>query len=292
MKQASRTVLFADVCDSSRLFEESGDAAARALIRDLLERCAGCVQGHRGEVIKTIGDEIMAAFRSVQDAVDAAVSLLRELDSPGVEATAGLRIGLHHGDVLVEEGDLYGSTVNTAARMVAMARCGQIIASAESTGGLAAGAPARRSLGEHHLPGQAAPLEVVEIVWQEGGAITSVSTRPSLSRSASENALNLRWGELELQMNAGSPALSLGRDASVDLVIDADWVSRLHAVIEYRRGFFMLRDVSTNGTFVTLNGGDVVTLHRNELTLRGRGFISLGREPTRDPGPQLSFHCE
>lgn len=293
MSSSSRTVLFADVCDSSRLFEERGDAAARALIRSLLGQGAAILGAHGGRIVKTIGDELMVAFRDAEAALGGAVALLRDIERRPPEPGAGLRIGLHHGEVLQEAGDLYGSTVNTAARMVAMARCGQIITSAESLAALPQGMAGTRarSLGAHHLPGLSQPLEVVEVLWLDDGKMTSLSTGAKPPGGTGAASLDLELGSLCWHMGPGSPALRLGRDAGSDVVVDADWVSRMHAVIEYRRGFFTLSDVSTNGTFVALEGGDVITLHRNELALRGRGSISLGREPARCPGPPLRFDC-
>jgi predicted component of type VI protein secretion system len=68
-------------------------------------------------------------------------------------------------------------------------------------------------------------------------------------------------------------------------------VSRQHARIEYRRGFFVLSDVSTNGTYVTLPSADTVVLHRNELPLRGSGSISLGREPALNTALLIHYQC-
>ena len=293
MSSRVRTVFFADICDSTRLYEMYGDAAARRVVRDLLTRGAECIVRHGGSVIKTVGDEIMGAFPEVDGALHAAAELLRDLEDDNGLSSPGFRIGFHHGPVLFEADDLYGSTVNTAARMVDLARCRQIITTADSLapGGSRQPPPRLRSLGEHFLPGIPQPLEVVEILWQGSSNTTSLSTQPSLAERAAHTVLRLQRGDLTLEMNAGAPALRLGRDASADLVINAHWVSRVHAVVEFRRGFFLLRDVSTNGTFVTLENGDVVPLHRNELMLRGQGTIHLGREPGRDAGEPLHYCC-
>jgi hypothetical protein len=267
--------------------------AAHRVIRDLLALCSDVICLQQGTVIKTVGDEIMAAFSSSEHAVLAAAELLRHLESGAADQAPGLRIGMHFGEVLLEDGDLFGSTVNIAARMVEMARCGQIITTAASlpapaleTQGLE-----QRSLGMHRLPGMNAPLEVVEIICRTTGATTNVSTQPSLVEASRNTELSLQCGETEIVLKAGCEPLSLGRDASAGLVVDAHYVSRLHAVIEYRRGFFLLRDVSTNGTFVVLDGSGLIALHHNEFTLRGTGCINLGRRPAAGKSPALRFKC-
>lgn len=293
MTSSTRTVFFADICDSTRMYEVHGDAQARRIVRDLLLRCAQSVSKHGGQVIKTIGDEIMAAFPNVDGALSAATELLRDLGDGGGIATPGYRIGFHHGDVLFEANDLYGATVNTAARMVSLARCRQIITTAETFAMRSEnlGRVRSRSLGEHYLPGILQPREVVEILVQVGTNTTSIRTQPYIAEQSAHTVLELQRGHINLAMSAGDRELRLGRDSNADVVVNAHYVSRVHALIEFRRGFFMLRDVSTNGTYVALNNGDVVPLHRNELMLRGNGAIHLGREPEKDPGKPVRFHC-
>ena len=69
----------------------------------------------------------------------------------------------------------------------------------------------------------------------------------------------------------------MGREASNGLVIEADWVSRTHAQIEYKRGHFVIADRSTNATYVRIGEDDEQRVHRDELHLRKSGTISLGQ---------------
>ena len=63
-----------------------------------------------------------------------------------------------------------------------------------------------------------------------------------------------------------------------DLIVKGDLISRYHSKIEHRRGKFIITDQSTNGTFIKTSGGQIIFLRREEFTLFGSGFISLGRK--------------
>ncbi|QIB65273.1 adenylate/guanylate cyclase domain-containing protein [Kineobactrum salinum] len=296
MSRDAVTIVFADVSGSTGLFERLGDDAARSAIRRVLSLCGEVVQGHGGRVVKTIGDELMAAFPGVERGVRAALEMQRRLndetDVP-VEQRLGLRIGLHHGPVLLEEGDLFGDAVNTAARIAGLARRDQIVASASSLARLPAElALCSRSLGRVRVAGKQRRIEIVDIVWQEDTSnLTSIQIPEDSSGDSQCRRLTLTFCGRILQLGNGSRVLTLGRDAVADIMVDAEWVSRHHATIEHRRGFFVLTDHSTNGSFVSIDGEALMHLHRAELLLHKRGLISLGQSPDKDADLVLEFHC-
>ena len=85
--------------------------------------------GSKGRVIKTIGDEVMSAFPSADDAADAAIEMqlaISELPPVG-NTTLGIRIGFNFGPVVERDGDVFGDAVNLAARLPPVATKGQII---------------------------------------------------------------------------------------------------------------------------------------------------------------------
>jgi class 3 adenylate cyclase len=89
------------------------------------------LEGHGGYVFSTGGDGFAVAFARVGDAIAAAVSAQRALVGavwPG-EATIGVRMGLHTGEADERQGDYFGSAVNRAARLMALAHGGQVVAS-------------------------------------------------------------------------------------------------------------------------------------------------------------------
>ena len=73
------TVLFADIANSTRLYETLGNMAAKNLIADCLSVLSRAAVSHKGTVVKTIGDEIMCTFTNVDNAVYAAIEMNRNL---------------------------------------------------------------------------------------------------------------------------------------------------------------------------------------------------------------------
>ena len=127
-------ILAADVAGFSRLVgedEEGTLAALRALRQEVIEPG---IAAHKGRIVKTTGDGLLAEFQSVVDALRCATELQARL----VERTAGVaparrieyRIGIHQGDIVVEDGDIFGDGVNIAARLEALAEPGGICVSA------------------------------------------------------------------------------------------------------------------------------------------------------------------
>ncbi|MCQ4122136.1 adenylate/guanylate cyclase domain-containing protein [Rhodococcus tibetensis] len=134
---ASRTLVvgFADIVGYTSLTRQLG---ARDLA-DLLERfesaSASVIGGHHGWVVKTVGDEVMFAVESPSDAADIAFTLQEQVLPD--EGDPNLRVGLAMGPALVRFGDLYGSVVNTAARLTSSARPGTVLIDDELAGALA-----------------------------------------------------------------------------------------------------------------------------------------------------------
>src|SRR2546428_4098937 len=128
------TVLFADVSGSTKLYETAGDAAALTAIGRCIERMRKAAESTGGRVVKTIGDEIMALFPSPDAAAGAASDMHATIEQlPEVGGSKlGVRVGFHSGPVIQREDDVFGDTVNMAARLVEQAGKGQIIISHET----------------------------------------------------------------------------------------------------------------------------------------------------------------
>ncbi|MEO8460116.1 MAG: adenylate/guanylate cyclase domain-containing protein [Dokdonella sp.] len=296
-EQRTLTILFADVSGSTKLFETLGDVRARDIIAATLRALLDVAQGHGGRLIKTIGDEIMCTFPSALQGLLAATDMQRRVKSDAKLAreNIGIRIGLHHGDVLAEDGDVFGDAVNVAGRMSTLARRDQIVASAATASGITHAIGLRvRSLGGAHVAGKALPIEIVDVLWQEGTAdVTTVQRVISGDETAPERArLRVRHGDQSYELDAVTPCFTLGRDPGNSLVIEADWVSRLHAALEWKRGYFTLSDRSTNGTWLRIGDDDELHVHRDEVHLRKSGTISLGRAYQPDSPDTLRFDCE
>lgn len=125
----TRTVVFADVVESVRLYagDEAGHIARlRSLLR-LLE--TEVVPAHRGTVLERRGDALLAAFEDTREAVAAAHRMHDAATPPGAPEPLWLRIGLHRSELMFEANAAYGQGLNIAARLMSMAAPGQIVVS-------------------------------------------------------------------------------------------------------------------------------------------------------------------
>jgi len=86
-------------------------------------------------------------------------------------------------------------------------------------------------------------------------------------------------------------AFSIGRDPASSLVVETEWVSRNHALIEWKRGYFMLADRSTNGTWLKIGEDDELLVHRDETHLRRSGSVSLGQSHLAEAPELVYFQC-
>lgn len=295
-QQISATVLFADICGSTRLFEKYGNWQARQIESRVLELLKAKTAEFDGKVVKTIGDEIMSRFPVAARALQAACEMHSTIkdDSYLLEFDIAVRIGLQHGPVLVEQSDLFGDAVNVAARMVALAKADQIITTRETVRQLPDNLELMtRSLGWSRVRGKLDELEIVEVIWQEPSSLTQL-----VSLEQQDEVRNLLFARLILEYHnktyevmPDSHIFTIGRGDRNHLVVDQDRVSRTHADIEFRQGKFILIDGSTNGTYVLLNNGSRFFVQREEFTLHDRGIICLGKAVTANDPDLIRYEC-
>jgi adenylate cyclase len=276
-------ILFADVSDSVRLYVDLGDKKALELIGKCVEVMTEVTRRFGGRVIKTIGDEIMAAFPTGTIACEAAIELHFAVCDHAELAAAGLGIhcGFHFGEVMVTEGDVFGDTVNIAARLAEASKGGQILTSGEVMRTLPEALTAKtRYIDAELLKGRVNPLELYEVIWQPDSELTAVS-RVSPSQMSRNEKLILRYRGKQYELADTSTVIVLGRDARATITIFDTLASRTHGRIEIARGRFVYTDFSSNGSFVQLEGEEEAMVRRDSITLRDRGTISVGR-PARD----------
>lgn len=292
-----QTILFADVSGSTRLFETKGDVEARRLIAAVLDALSIVCVGHGGRVIKTIGDEIMCTLPTAMSGLLAACDMQRKMsrDINFVRENLAVRIGFHHGNALDENDDVFGDAVNVAARMTSLAKREQIVSTAATVNGLTGTRlPETRSLGRARVSGKLLPIEIVDVVWQEDtSGMTMVQSAIRMGDAAPAGAkLTLRHRGKLIELTENSEPFMMGREVSNNLVVEADWVSRTHAQIEYKRGHFMITDRSTNATYVCIGQDPELRLHRDEVHLRTSGSISMGQAAAANSHDLIHFNAE
>ena len=295
MSERLATVLFADVSDSTRLYETAGDTAALAAITSCLVAMRQATEAAGGRVIKTIGDEVLALFAAPDAAVAAAAEMQAKAEAlPEIAGSKiGLRIGFHYGPVLQQDDDVFGDTVNLAARLVAQAQKFEIITTSDTASLLA---PVFRSMVRHlhaiTVKGKTEEVELAEILWRSDiNATTFMHNRAKAPKAAAGQLVRLRYRDREVVRRRDGDAVVIGRDAACGLVIEDDMASRQHCTVERRGDKFILKDHSTNGTYVTVEGDTELLLQREELTLRKHGWIAFG-QPRAGAREVVEFFCD
>jgi adenylate cyclase len=287
------SVLFADVSGSTKLYETSGDAVAHAAIDKCVSIMRDKTLNAKGRVIKTIGDEVMSAFATADQAADAAIemqSAISELPPVG-NTQIGIRIGFNHGPVVERDGDVFGDAVNLAARLAGVATKGQIITARDTVMLMSPMLKAAtRAITTIQVKGKAQEIQVYELIWQQSEDMTTLASQKSLYKPKNAKLRLLVQGS-EVILSAERPAVALGRDAAADLVIKERMASRAHGKIERRLDKFILSDHSANGTFVTIEGDKEIVLRREEFTLRGHGWIAFGQSRA-SATDVVEFFCE
>lgn len=128
------TIMFADVAGYSRMMRADEERTLVDLRAHLAELVTPMIERHRGRIVKTVGDGVLVEFGSAVEAVRSAVDLQRGMSERNVGVTVErrqtFRIGLHLGDVIASDEDVFGDTVNVAARLQTLAEPGSIVLSA------------------------------------------------------------------------------------------------------------------------------------------------------------------
>jgi len=167
-------ILSADVEGYSRLMGDDEVATVRA-ITEYREAIASSVAGHGGRVVDASGDNVLAEFSSVVDAVESAVEIQRELRSRNaalpVTRRMQFRMGINLGDVIVEGPRLYGDGVNIAARLEGLATGGGVCLSGTAYDQVEGKLPLGYDfIGEHAVKNIARPVRVYRLRFEPGAA--------------------------------------------------------------------------------------------------------------------------
>ncbi len=297
METAQRAVLFADVTDSTRIYETLGDARAHTLIEQLLWLLGNAAAGHGGTIVKKLGDGMVCAFPSSDAACEAACDMqLAALSTPAPRPADRLavRIGFTFGPVVLSDGDVFGDTVNVCSRLVALANPEQVLTTQRT---VAAMAPALRGRCRELFPirvrGRHEEIIACNVQYRDDPDATETNLARSALVRQRELVLKLTYGgELRVLRSAGT-GLRIGRDKDNDLVVESHFASRSHARIYAREGHFVLQDLSSNGTYLLVDNSTAeILLRREEAVLTERGWIGLGNSASRHGDHAMRFRVE
>jgi len=285
------TVMFAGFIGLDNVIKAAGDSTAQEAVARCFERIGGAATSCGGRLAKTMRDKAMILVATPDAAADAAVAIHTAVgEFPAVAAIKlTLGIGFQYGPVIQKDTDVFGDTVNLAARLGEQAAQGQIITSQETADSLSPiYRPWLRKLGAVEVKGRSDQVEICELVWRADDSATLISKRKVSTEGVLK--LKLKHRGVEVVRRREKDAVVIGRDPECGLVVDHDQVSRHHCTIERRGDKFVLSDTSSNGTYVTIQGEQEVLLTREELTLSKRGWIAFG-QPKVAAKEAVEFIC-
>jgi adenylate cyclase len=248
VKRRLAAILCADAVQYSRLMEADEDGTFDRL-RGYREAIGGLVAARDGRIVNTWGDAVIVEFGSVTEAVRAAVEIQTELagrnDALPHSQRMAFRIGINLGDVLVEDGDIYGEGVNIAARLQQIAEPGGIVISAsvyeQVRARLALGFDA---LGAQSVKNISDPVQSYRV--RIGGANAGDDGGAQADPSVQSDADTQR--EMPPGTEAGSEATDTGRPVAALFHGARDWYYRQSGRVRFAVGwiaFFFVINVFT-----------------------------------------------
>jgi adenylate cyclase len=298
---SERTVLFADLRGSTSLYETLGNAEATSVVTHTVTMMARTVPACEGQVIKTLGDGLMAVFDSSTGGLRSASLMHEELErlvsrgrehgaSPGLRGLR-LQVALARGEVVEMAGDCFGDAVNVAARLLDHAGDNETLLTADVLSDLPEAQRSRfRSLDWMHLRGRAEPVQVHVLGGRRHADAVPATQFGPVEPSPDPEGIRLAWQDMVRVYAAEHLPIILGRSPQATFRLEDSKVSRSHARVDWTGGTFQLTDLSYNGTYVRFGGSDeLISLRRGSCTLHGYGVIGLGGAPADASSPTVRF---
>lgn len=293
MTTKNLTLLFADICNSTQLYERLGDQDAKERISKCLEAIKIISERHNGIVVKTIGDELLIRFDDVNSAVIAACEMQDASDkSPDgkldLQDRLNIRVALHCGPTILENDDVFGDSVNIAARLVTLSKPGQILTSRETVELLSPMLLKQcRHIDRTPVKGKSETIDLYEVFGEEDD-VTQM-TVGIIKKRKYRSTLLIQYRDKDFSFNSSHNHFTVGRSDHCDLVVDEDLASRQHLTFENRNGKLFVIDLSTNGTWIKNEKGKEMFLRREEILLPPTGEISFGKSFKESPDHLLQY---
>jgi adenylate cyclase len=291
-KDLEVAILFADVVGSTQLYDKFGDTKASETVAACLDVMKDATHQYNGTVIKTIGDEVMSTFPSVDEAMGASIMMQTRITAGNKQddrIPVSIRIGCHYGPVVQEQNDIFGAAVHTANRMTSQAKSRQVVISGETVKHMTEKFKEQtRQIDVATVRGKIDEVALYELLWNPDEATSMLPTIEWEAQSRNATKIELTFRNQSVEVSDQRKSVNIGRADDNDLVIKGNLISRIHTKVEMRRGKIIIIDQSTNGTFVQNLQGIVTFVRRDTAELHGEGTIGLGK--AEEPGASLAIH--
>ena len=286
--------MFADLGGSSALYKSAGNLAAKSSIDTVLNTTRKIVFHYKGEVVKTIGDELMCCFSNINDCLVAAITVQKRLSTQLQELSLCLNIGISFGETIVENSDLFGDSVNQAAHLTTLASGGQILLSQTSNQLLNHELSAfSKEFDRITYKGSQESALIYRVFWQDETNYGEETKLVGVEKKSFHDAthLTIEYRKEQFVIDVTRTPFLIGRDEAVcDLSVEGGQVSREHCQITYSRGKFVLVDHSTNGCYLSPDNKQSIYIRREEYPLIEPISITLGLPKAKADGEEIKVY--
>ncbi|MBK8959854.1 MAG: adenylate/guanylate cyclase domain-containing protein [Proteobacteria bacterium] len=295
VQSTSQVIMSADIAGSTALYEQVGDAEARALVAACLDTVKDLCVARHGRVVAEVGDQVVVLFDDPTAAASAASEIhveMHERASRDARPRMRMRIGLHYGPVKSDSDALSGETAKIAHWVGSHAKPEQSLATKATIDRL----PRMYRAVSRYVDDETwnfislEHVELYEIIW-DVESITAYNGEAPGRDSQTCVAVEFSYGPQSVQVDGTRPVISIGRGDKNDLVVAKDLVSRQHLSAQFSRGRCTITDNSTNGSCVIGVDGRRVEFKRESLRLSGAGLIIPGKPGPEEADYAIKYRC-
>ena len=164
------TILFTDVEGSTGYWDRHGDIKGRLMIDQHNRVVFPIIRQFKGKIVKTIGDAVMASFHDPEFAMKAAIAVQQGLEKKRKDDRSfrmHVRVGVHTGQAIVENQDVFGDVVNVAARIESRGKGDEILVSGATARALNKDTYHLKKKGSYTLKGKRNPVLIYRCTWQD-----------------------------------------------------------------------------------------------------------------------------
>lgn len=281
---ATAHVLIADITGSTALYDQLSNQEALVQISVILGRMRDIIAENGGHCVKSKGDDTLSYFGDADQAFEAARMMIETDWNYGLSIHAGV----HWGELVSQDEDVYGDAVNTTARLASLAKPREILIGetafeqlAERTRVLCV------SMGGIKLKGKKEPTRVHSFAVSDLDTQTVLFGAGNSTVGRRTESAEIIYGDATWTLTDGQ-SLTMGRAVDCQVVLDHPWVSRKHGVLELRAAQLEYTDHSSSGSTIVTSDGKEIAVQRRTMLLNGDGRVLIG---THDQGVSGSFIC-